>query len=50
MSRFDCCINFAYVVYTGDWIIGGAEEEIQSMGGFCDCEVLLNCYEDYELE
>lgn len=27
-----------------------AIEEIQSMGGFCDCEVLLNCYEDYELE
>lgn len=27
-----------------------AIEEIQSMGGLCDCEVLLNCYEDYELE
>ncbi len=27
-----------------------AIEEIQSMGGFCDCEVLMNCYEDYELE
>lgn len=26
-----------------------ALEEIHSMGGFCDCEVLLNCYEDYEL-
>lgn len=23
--------------------------EIEDMGGFCDCEVLLNCYEDYEL-
>ena len=27
-----------------------AIEEIQGMGGFCDCEVLANCYEDYELE
>lgn len=27
-----------------------AIEEIQSMGGFCDCEVILNCYEDYELD
>ena len=24
--------------------------EITEMGGFCDCEVLLNCYERYELE
>ena len=23
--------------------------EIEDMGGYCDCEVLLNCYEDYEL-
>ncbi|MGN1020430.1 MAG: DUF2695 domain-containing protein [Aristaeellaceae bacterium] len=30
--------------------IGPAMEEIQGMGGCCDCEVLLNCYEDYELE
>ena len=27
-----------------------ALNEIHSMGGFCDCEVLMNCYEDYELE
>lgn len=27
-----------------------AVEEIQSMGGFCDCEVILNCYEDYLLD
>lgn len=26
-----------------------AIEEIQSQGGFCDCEVLMNAYEDYEL-
>ena len=25
-------------------------EEIKSMGGFCDCEVLLNCYEEYDIE
>lgn len=24
-------------------------EEIKEMGGFCDCEVILNCYERYEL-
>ncbi len=26
-----------------------AIEEIQNMGGYCDCEVLMNCYEEYEL-
>jgi len=25
-------------------------EEIKSMGGFCDCEVLMNCYEEYDIE
>ena len=25
-------------------------EEINHMGGFCDCEVLMNCYEDYDAE
>lgn len=24
--------------------------EIEDMGGFCDCEVLMNCYEDYDEE
>lgn len=28
----------------------GILEEIKEMGGFCDCEVLLNCYSRYELE
>lgn len=23
--------------------------EIMDMGGYCDCEVLLNCYEDYDI-
>ena len=30
-------------------VFAKAMEEIESMGGYCDCEVLLNCYEDYEL-
>ena len=24
--------------------------EIEDMGGFCDCEVLMNCYEEYDKE
>lgn len=24
--------------------------EIAEMGGYCDCEVLMNCYEDYDEE
>lgn len=27
-----------------------ALEEIREMGGYCDCEVLMNCYQDYELD
>lgn len=23
--------------------------EIKEMGGYCDCEVLLNCYEQYDI-
>ncbi len=23
--------------------------ELENMGGYCDCEVVMNCYEDYEL-
>lgn len=23
------------------------QEEIEEMGGFCDCEVMMNCYEEY---
>ena len=23
--------------------------ELEDMGGYCDCEVLRSCYEDYEL-
>ena len=25
-------------------------KEMAEQGGFCDCEVLMNCYEKYELE
>lgn len=31
-------------------LINQALQEMQEDGGFCDCEVLLNCYERYELE
>ncbi len=24
--------------------------EIEEMGGYCDCEVLMNCYEEYDEE
>lgn len=24
-------------------------EELASMGGYCDCEVMYNCYEDYDV-
>jgi len=24
-------------------------EELASMGGHCDCEVMYNCYEDYDV-
>ncbi len=33
-----------------DEIIQQVLQEMQGDGGFCDCEVLLNCYERYELE
>lgn len=23
--------------------------ELEDMGGYCDCEILTSCYEDYEL-
>lgn len=30
--------------------INAVIRELQEDGGYCDCEVLLNCYERYELE
>ncbi len=24
--------------------------EMEKMGGFCDCEVLCNCYEEYDID
>lgn len=43
--------------YTMEWLnsnidkekIPSVLEEIEEMGGFCDCEVIYNCYEDYDL-
>ncbi len=43
--------------YTEQWLkdnisqemIESAIAEITDMGGYCDCEVLLNCYEDYDI-
>lgn len=44
--------------YTKQWIDENipAEQydavlaEIMDMGGYCDCEVLMNCYEEYDEE
>ena len=41
--------------YTQEWLDMNIPEnehekvllEIEDMGGYCDCEVLMNCYEDY---
>ena len=30
-------------------LIGSVITEITDMGGCCDCEVLLNCYEEYDI-
>ncbi|MBQ7294777.1 MAG: DUF2695 domain-containing protein [Clostridia bacterium] len=43
--------------YTKQWLkenlvpekIESAIEEIEEMGGYCDCEVLSNCYEEYDI-
>ena len=43
--------------YTQEWLeqhIDAAQHdailtELEDMGGYCDCEVVANCYEDYEL-
>ena len=43
--------------YTEQWLkenisqnlIESVLAEIADMGGYCDCEVLLNCYEDYDI-
>lgn len=45
--------------HTGIWLAKKYEDkniqqqildEIREDGGFCDCEVILNCYERYELD
>lgn len=43
--------------YTKQWLneniskemIESVIQELTEMGGYCDCEVLLNCYEDYDI-
>lgn len=43
--------------YTEEWLkdnisqemIESVVAEITDMGGYCDCEVLLNCYEAYDI-
>lgn len=43
--------------HTGKWLkdnisqemIESVITEINDMGGYCDCEVLLNCYDEYDI-
>lgn len=43
--------------FTQEWLDANVDfmkhdailNELENMGGYCDCEVVLNCYEDYEL-
>ena len=50
-----CCDHTLH--YTEQWLkenisqemIESVIAEITDMGGYCDCEVLLNCYEDYDI-
>lgn len=30
--------------------IDGVLAELRTMGGYCDCEVLMNCYEEYDFD
>lgn len=44
--------------YTKQWLSANIPSEkheavlseMEDMGGYCDCEVLMNCYEEYEEE
>lgn len=52
----DCGCNHTHR-FTQEWLDQHVDfmlherilSEMEDMGGYCDCEVLLNCYEDYEL-
>ena len=54
LENFDCDHTLRY---TEQWLKDNTDnkqmeaiiEEITDMGGYCDCEVLLNCYEDYDI-
>ena len=44
--------------YTKQWLSANIPSEkheavlaeMEEMGGYCDCEVVMNCYEEYEEE
>lgn len=52
----DCGCNHTHR-FTREWLEQHVDfmlherllSEMEDMGGYCDCEVLANCYEDYEL-
>ena len=55
LSKSDCDHSLRY---TQEWLEEKYDEktrelvigEIQEDGGYCDCEVLMNCYERYEID
>lgn len=53
-ARVDECECDHSRTHTRNWLLNHVPEkaedalaEIAEMGGYCDCEVLMNCYEDY---
>ncbi|MCI7813070.1 MAG: DUF2695 domain-containing protein [Lachnospiraceae bacterium] len=44
--------------FTKQWLVENIPQEqhevilkeLEDMGGYCDCEVMMNCYEEYEEE
>ncbi|MBO5510289.1 MAG: DUF2695 domain-containing protein [Clostridia bacterium] len=57
-DQLDACDCDSTLRYTEQWLKDNISRElhesvmaeITDMGGYCDCEVLLNCYEDYDIE
>lgn len=53
-ERLDACGCDHTLKHTCAWLnchklvtsVGDILTEIRDMGGYCDCEVLMNCYED----
>ena len=56
-EQVDACGCDNTLRFTGQWLKDNISaelyksviEEITGMGGYCDCEVLFNCYEDYDI-